>query len=307
MTQRSKGQRTEPGTRSPAEVREPDLGRPLTARSVIASTLLGMDPPRLPAQLLVRSGELFGIAEGTTRVALSRMVAAGELAATDGSYALAGPLLRRHGRQRASRAAEHRTWSGRWVLAIVHGERRDRATRAALHTAMRELKLATWREGVWIRPDNLDPARAPLASAVVDEQCQVVLGALAPSFAALDEHDSRASVGDETTIAARLWDLHGWADEARALQRSLLAHQPALDAGETTSLAATFVLSAAVLRHLLADPLLPDELLPSDWPGAALRADYDVFDRAFKALWRAWFGRYAHADSPPDGAPTPGR
>ena len=39
-------------------------GRPLTARSVIASTLLGVDPPRLPTQALVRSGELFGLSEG---------------------------------------------------------------------------------------------------------------------------------------------------------------------------------------------------------------------------------------------------
>jgi len=37
---------------------------------VIASTLLGMHPPVLAAQVLVRSGELFGIAEGTTRTAL---------------------------------------------------------------------------------------------------------------------------------------------------------------------------------------------------------------------------------------------
>ena len=43
--------------------------KPMTARSVVASTLLGIEPPRLPARILVRSGELFGIAEGTTRVA----------------------------------------------------------------------------------------------------------------------------------------------------------------------------------------------------------------------------------------------
>ncbi len=53
--------------------------RPLTARSIVASALLGTHPPVLRGQLLVRLGELFGVAEGTTRVALSRMVAAGEL------------------------------------------------------------------------------------------------------------------------------------------------------------------------------------------------------------------------------------
>ncbi len=67
--------------------------RPLTARSLIASTLLGTHPPVLPGRLLVRLGELFGIAEGTTRVALSRMVAAGELETEDGRYRLVGAAL----------------------------------------------------------------------------------------------------------------------------------------------------------------------------------------------------------------------
>ncbi|TMR26179.1 hypothetical protein ETD96_41735, partial [Actinomadura geliboluensis] len=47
----------------------PDI-RPLTARSVVLSTLLGVHPPRLPARHLVRVGDLFGIAEGTIRVCL---------------------------------------------------------------------------------------------------------------------------------------------------------------------------------------------------------------------------------------------
>ena len=29
-----------------------------------------------------------------------------------------------------------------------------------------------------------------------------------------------------------------------------------------------FVAAAAMVRHLLTDPVLPDELLPADWPGA---------------------------------------
>ena len=49
------------------------------------------------------------------------------------------------------------------------------------------------------------------------------------------------------------------------------------------ALADGFVTSAAVLRHLQADPLLPDELLPARWPGAALRADYDRYDAAYRA------------------------
>ena len=51
-----------------------------------------------------------------------------------------------------------------------------------------------------------------------------------------------------------------------------------------TALAPGFVLSAAVLRHFNADPLLPRELPPCDWPGDRRCADYDRYDRAYDAL-----------------------
>jgi phenylacetic acid degradation operon negative regulatory protein len=56
----------------------PTRNAPLTARSVLASVLLGTDPPWLPTPLLVRTSALFGICEGSTRSALSRLVAAGD-------------------------------------------------------------------------------------------------------------------------------------------------------------------------------------------------------------------------------------
>ncbi|NKE28905.1 PaaX domain-containing protein, C- domain protein, partial [Mycobacterium tuberculosis] len=37
---------------------------------------------------------------------------------------------------------------------------------------------------------------------------------------------------------------------------------------------------AAMVRHLLTDPMLPAELLPADWPGAGLRAAYHDFATA---------------------------
>jgi DNA-binding transcriptional regulator PaaX len=47
----------------------------LPARSVLLSILLGSHPPRLPVRSLVHTAGLFGIAEGTARVALSRLSA----------------------------------------------------------------------------------------------------------------------------------------------------------------------------------------------------------------------------------------
>ncbi|MER5318363.1 PaaX family transcriptional regulator C-terminal domain-containing protein [Streptosporangium roseum] len=232
--------------------------RPLTARSVILSTLLGTHPPRLGAGRLVRVGALFGISEGTVRVALSRMVAAGDLGQPDGCYELSERLRLRQARQDESRSPSTRAWDGAWEVAIVTAERRPAAERAALREAMAALRLAEIREGVWMRPDNLSRGRP----AVVAGQCAFLR--------AVPEEDP-------ARLAGSLWDLPAWARHARALQS-------AFDAAATIS--DRFALAAAALRHLLADPLLPAGLLPGDWPGDGLRHRYDLFEAEFGALIR---------------------
>ncbi|GAA3466633.1 PaaX family transcriptional regulator C-terminal domain-containing protein [Nonomuraea roseola] len=223
----------------------------LTARSAVLSALLGSHPPRLPSRALVRVGEVFGIAEGTVRVALSRMVAAGDLVQDDGRYELSERLRERQARQDESRSPHTRPWDGTWEIAIVTAERRAPSDRAALRHTMTALRLAELREGTWLRPANLI-RRWP---EIVTAQCTLV--------------DGRPRE-DPTAL---LWDLDGWAAEAGRLERAL---------GQAEGLAEGFLVSAAVLRHLLADPLLPAELLPEDWPGARLRARYDDFDRDYR-------------------------
>jgi phenylacetic acid degradation operon negative regulatory protein len=231
--------------------------RPLTARSAVLSTLLGAHPPRLPARSLVRVGELFGIAEGTIRVALSRMVAAGDLTQVNGDYQLTRRLRSRQARQDQSRSPSTHPWTGDWEIAVVTAARRSPTERTAFRTAMTELRLAELREGTWLRPANLSRERpAPVA-----EQCTFLLGR-----------------PESPGLAASLWDLPGWAARARELESAL---------AEAADLPSTFILAAAVLRHFLADPLLPAELLPADWPGTRLRARYDEFDRRFQSVLRA--------------------
>ncbi len=267
--------------------------RPFTARSVVASTLLGVDPPRLPTRLLVRSGELFGISSGTTRVALSRMVAAGELEVDGDGHRLAGRLLDRQARQQASRAPSRRRWDGRWRLAVVLPARRPARARAELRQAMAALRLAERREGLWMRPDNLDESWAPGARAVLAEQCQR-FRADPDDGPDPDGPAPRAAsprLAASRRLATQLWDLDGWAAGAVDLRDRLGRSRVEVEAGRTEALAPAFVLSSEVLRHLLADPLLPAELLAPDWPGDDLRADYDGYDAAFKRLWRDWFRR----------------
>lgn len=247
--------------------------RPLTARSVIASTLLGVDPPRLPALALVRSGELFGLSEGATRTALSRMAASGEVVPEDGHYSLTGPLLDRHARQQAARHTEQRRWDRTWVAAIVTADRRAASDRAAFRSAARQLKLAELREGVWVRPDDLPAGRNSGARAVVDGQATWWTG-IRPTDA-------------ESLLAA--FPITEWADRAHELIERMGETQPLLDRWDTEALGDTFVIAAAVLRHLVSDPDLPTELLPADWPGEELRSVFDRFDHAFKQTWRSWF------------------
>lgn len=246
----------------------------LTARSVVASTLLGVRPPRLATRHLVGACGLFGISDGTARVAISRMVAAGELAPDDGGYRLTGALLARSARQDQSAAASTRPWAADdgWALAVVVGDARPAAERAALRRATSALRLAELREGVWLRPDNLPPL-AGGADEVVAAQCQRWTGRPA---------------GDPAGLVATLWDLDGWTARASRLAAALDRTAPALAVGARAALPEAFVLSAAVLRHLQSDPLLPEVLLPSGWPGASLRAAHATWRRSFDVTWRAW-------------------
>jgi phenylacetic acid degradation operon negative regulatory protein len=126
-----------------------------------------------------------------------------------------------------------------------------------------------------MRPDNLDPDRLVEAGAVRDAQCE--------TFSA------QPSSVDPTELTRELWDLDAWARGAHTLLSAMDTNGARLDAGSTAALAPGWELSAAVLRHLLADPLLPTELEPGAWPGADLREAYDAYDRRFKRLWRAAF------------------
>jgi phenylacetic acid degradation operon negative regulatory protein len=254
--------------------------RPLSARSVLASALLGSDQGCLTVAELVAVASLFGIGAGAARTCLWRMVSNGELTGDDGSYALAGRLLERRLRvDEASRIDDVATpgWDGTWELAIVSLERRSAADRLELRKAALTLHLAELREGVWIRPDNLDPQRLPASQAVLDQQCTHFHGA-------------------ETDITAdkvgSLFSLADWADDARALIKAMEVQlKPAKRAGSTEGVRYEFALSIAVVRHLQLDPLLPVELIGDSWPGHTLRATYRRFDGSFKRRMNRAFRR----------------
>ncbi|MGW3117736.1 PaaX family transcriptional regulator C-terminal domain-containing protein [Streptomyces sp. NPDC001107] len=222
---------------------------PLSARSVVLSLLLGTHPPELAVKELVRAVEAFGVGGSTLRAALSRMVAAGDLRRTDAVYRLSDRLLARQRRQDEAVEARTRAWDGDWEMVVITATGRGAAERAELRNRLTALRLAELREGVWLRPANLS---RPLPGDL--EQ-------VAQSYTARPDRPPRE-------LAVQLWPLDAWA----ATARSLLAHVAGVHRP-----ADRFTAFAAVVRHLLADPVLPPELLPADWPGATLRAAYAAY------------------------------
>lgn len=254
---------------------EPLLDRPLSARSLIASLLLRTRPPRMRAARLVQWCGLFGVAEGTTRVALSRMVERGELRSRAGMYELAGRVQGRGRAQDWSLEPELERWSGAWRFAIVAPGPRDPAERTALRDEMRRLRYAPLREGVWTRPDNLPRASGPADSwKVVEAQCSW--------------WSARPDV-DPVALAAELFDGARFSARAEMLTHRLTAVTRALAAADEGSLADGFVAGAAALAHIRVDPLLPAELAAEAASGAGLRKAYATYEGAFSTALRAWF------------------
>ena len=246
------------------------MSRPLSARSLIASTLLGTVPPTLPGTLLIALAVEFGISDATARVALSRMTSVGEVTATDGRYALGGSLLERHERQQEALVPTREPWAGEWEQVVVRPGSRPPNERSALRAALHHLKFGEFRDGIWLRPANLDPGRLSDQRALIDNQ--------ADWFRTTPTGDPRALLGV-------IFDLTGWATRSRLLSEAMEAEL----VNDATTLAAGFATAAAVLRQLVADPELPHQLAPVGWPAEALRHGQAHHDRHYRQRLGAFF------------------
>lgn len=222
---------------------------PLSARSMILSVLLGSTPPSMAAHQLVAVGAHFGVAASSVRVALSRMVAGGELDSTNSTYTLSTQHMMRQRSTEARISPRRRAYTGMWRTVVLLGTGRSAADRAQTRTMLTEARYAELREGVWMRPDNL-----------VDEP---------PAITA--EHTTMLAMPvDDRALAGMLWNLDVWAAEAREvleLLRSSPDHMVQLRA------------AAAAVRLLESDPALPDELRPERYPADELRWAYEDFRR----------------------------
>jgi hypothetical protein len=128
-------------------------------RALILNLLLGAGGAPLGAREAVAACALMGVQEGSTRVALARLVAAGMLQPGGrGLYTLGAAAQPLAADVATWRAGEQRVrpWLGDWVA--VHAGALGRSDRAALRSRERALDLlglAELERGLYLRPDNL--------------------------------------------------------------------------------------------------------------------------------------------------------
>lgn len=249
----------------------------------------------MPVRALVEAGALFGIAEGSMRVALTRALADGLLERDErGAYRLGGRAHAVAERVAAWRRLETRVrpWSGGWLTAIAASRASGRAAQRRHARALRLLGFRELRRDVAVRPDNL-------VGGIDTVRAEGTRFELAPGSILCELHGFDAL----TEARARaLWDadelVAGYRRTRRALDASA-EHLAALP--ENAAMTESFRLGGAGLRQLTLDPLLPEPIVPGD-ERAALVAAMRRYDAAGRSCWSAFLARHGvrHRGAPAD-------
>lgn len=144
-------------------------------------------------------------------------------------------------------------WDGKWRIVIFDIEEKQRKFRDRLRAKLRELGFGMIQESVWLTPfDIVADLREFLAT----------IGLGSQTFVLVAERDLG---GFEKDLAAKIWRL----EELNQEYRELLEIWEDRSGGEVKKLVKE--LRQRYLEILVKDPLLPKELLPSDWLGERAR------------------------------------
>ena len=183
------------------------------------------------------------------------MVSDGDLTRTRDGFRLSVPLLER--RQRVLHEVEQgvRPWKGEWEIVVVTGTGRDPGDRVSLRTRLSRLRLAELREGVWLRPANLTRTLD-----LGGEPVEVLEGRPA---------------GDAGELLESLWNLPTWEAESQRLLKLMNLAESTVD---------RFTVATAIVRHLLTDPVLPQQLRPDPWTVDDVHAAWVAYQEEFVSI-----------------------
>ncbi|MGW7414249.1 PaaX family transcriptional regulator [Streptomyces sp. NPDC054863] len=222
----------------------------------------------MPVAALIRLLAAVGVDAPSVRSAVSRLKRRGLLVSArtpEGAagYALSGDArqLLDDGDRRIYGRARPRPADG-WVLAVFSVPEAERAKRHVLRSRLARLGFGAAAPGVWIAPGGLyEEARHTLERLQLVEYVDLFRG----------DHLGFAATAD---AVARWWDLPGMAtlheDFLKRYEPVLRGWEsrPGADEAAAEKAYRDYLLSLDSWRRLLyADPGLPVELLPEDWPG----------------------------------------
>ncbi|MGH4032307.1 PaaX family transcriptional regulator [Actinomycetota bacterium Odt1-20B] len=223
-------------------------------------------PGPVPVAELVRLLAPVGVDAPAVRSSVSRLKRRGLLLPARTESGAAGYELSPDARQllddgdRRIYAAPEPDTAGEWVLAVFSVPEPERQKRHVLRSRLAGLGFGTAAPGVWIAPVHLyEETRHTLERLQLDAYVDLFRGTHL-GFAATAES------------VARWWDLAALAKQHEAF---LDRHEPVLRAWQSRpdtppeEAYRDYLLALDSWRHLpYADPGLPAELLPADWPGA---------------------------------------
>lgn len=254
----------------------------------------------MPVAALVEAGGIFGIRAGSIRVALARLMSDARIERDGRARYRLGPAstpvetLVRSWRHLDRRI---RPWSGAW-LGVQLGSGAARADRSRSLRALRLLGFAPLASGLQLRPSNLRVSPAETRETL----SRLGLEAAAVSCE-LQDLDARAQ-----SAALELWDLEALSEGYRATRGRLEASAAGLSKRTAeAAMAESFLLGGQAIGQLVQDPLLPEEILPTQERDALVEA-MRAYDALGRAAWSTFLDRFGvkHRRAPQDTRLTAG-
>jgi phenylacetic acid degradation operon negative regulatory protein len=230
----------------------------MTANELVLDLLSGHETHELPVAALCRAASIMGIGEQTLRVALTRLVQQGKITARSRAvytWNPGGHGLFQDVRNWLYKERQMAPWTGGWIGVLDSDmTRTDRATLRGHFKALELRGFKLLRNDLSLRPDNIEGG----VQQVREELIALGLSPIATviGVTSLTSEDERHAKG--------LWDIQSL---DRSYSECLHRLEASLQATPSMSLeqaaAHTLIEGRRIIREIILDPLLPDEMFDS--------------------------------------------